>query len=430
MVAELAHIIEAEIRARRLPLAQDCAWQDEMIWPHYSGLSIANVPTTLARVLGCALPGAAPPLDARLLDPATQVERVVLVLLDGFGYNLLQELCAEPDFAQMVDDVVGDGALAPLTSVFPSTTVAALSTLWTGFPPAGHAMLGTRLLMREFGAMVNMLSLSPLASKGFQELLAWGFDPDKALGVPGIAERLAGADVRTRLATMSNLAGSGLSNLLHRGVGQVHRLGSFVDLWAVMEEVMETTRRERCLIAVYWGALDYVSHYAGARSRRALVEAREEFLRLRDFVGRCATGDGRTLLIALADHGHINYREGDKIKTADHPALADTFRMPPAGEAGASYLFLRTGMREQAERYLRERLSDKLVALDSQAALEAGLFGDGARHPETAARVGDLVVVCREGARLSDPFDYFPFFSGHGALSAGEMLVPVIVRLL
>ena len=58
------------------------------------------------------------------------------------------------------------------------------------------------------------------------------------------------------------------------------------------------------VVAVVDGALDAVSHDTGARSRRTLAEARAQLSRLRDFVARWA-GDGRTLFLALADHGHV-----------------------------------------------------------------------------------------------------------------------------
>jgi hypothetical protein len=430
MPEELARAVEEEIRTRRLPLAQDCDWLDEVVWPSYGGLSIANVPATVARALGADLPGAALPLDARLCAPDARFERVVVILLDGLGYNLLQELRAEPEVAQAVGEAAGDGALTPLTSVFPSTTAAALSTLWTGFPPAGHGLVGTRMLLREYGVLVSSLSLSPVSSDKRQELLDWGFDPAPFLGVAGLAQVLAEAGVRSYLVILGRLAGSGLSFMLHRGVETVHGVASSGDLWVSLDELMESTRGERCLISGYWGALDAISHNAGARSPRALAEARAQLLYLRDFAARWATGDGQTMLVVLADHGHVDYRDDHRIDMADHPALADTFRMPFAAEPRARYLFLRAGLRRQAERYLREELSDRVMVMDSQAALAAGLFGDGPLHPETPARIGDLLAVCREGARMYDALERYFFTSGHGALSAGEMLVPLILRAL
>ena len=430
MVEELAHTIERELRLRRLPLGDNCPWLDEVVWPDYNGLSIANVPATVTRALGVDLPGAARPLDSRLVEPGVSAERVVVVMLDGFGYNLLQALRVEPDIAQMLADVIGGGALAPLTSVFPSTTVAALSSLWTGFAPSGHGVLGTRLLLREYGALVSALSLSPVASKGFQEMLDWGFEADSFLGVPGIAEVLAGAGIVTHLVILGGLAGSGLSHMLHRGVEHVHRIVSFVDLWALMDEVMEATKGTRCFIAVYWGALDSVSHYTGARSRRTLVEAREQTRRLHQFVQRWADDAGRTLFIALADHGHLDSRQGGDINVADHPDLAETFRMPFAAEPRARFLYLRDGMRAQAETYIHEQLGEWVLPLDPQAALKTGLFGNGVHHPETAARIGDLLAICREGATLRDPIERFIFTSTHGGLAADEMLVPFIARML
>ncbi|MCZ7546106.1 MAG: alkaline phosphatase family protein [Anaerolineae bacterium] len=204
---------------------------------------------------------------------------------------------------------------------------------------------------------------------------------------------------------------------------------SFTDLWALLEEVMEATQRERCFIAIYWGALDAVSHDTGARSRRTLAEARAQLSRLRDFVARWA-GDGRTLFLALADHGHVDYEDAAKIRTADYPVLTDAMRMPPAGEAGAAYFFLRADLRAEAEQCFQEALRDRVMAMPARAALAAGLLGGAPHHPETAARVGELIAVCRAGVRFSDPLDRYDFRSGHGALSAAEMLVPIILRAL
>jgi hypothetical protein len=428
MSKELAQMTGAAVRAHSLPLGQGCEWLDDVVWPHYDGLSIANVPASMAAAFGVTLPGAAPPLDARLWPAETRARRVVFIVLDGFGYNLLQALRDEPAIASAVDAIVGDGVLAPVTSVFPSTTASALSTLWTGYPPAGHGILGTRMLMREWGVLMSTLGMASVGGGSGGELVRWGMDPSKLIPAQGMASVLAAAGVSTHLVIQSHLAGSGLSLILHRGIDRrnMHGMRSFVDMWVLMDEVMEATRGERCAVVMYWGGLDAVSHSAGARSKRALAEARAELHHLRAFVEQWAGRSDETLLIVLADHGHTDMTEN--LYHADFPGLASTFRMPFAAEGRARFLFLRDGAREAARGHLRRELGGRVMALDAAEALAAGLFGGGTHHPEAGARVGDMLAICREGVALYDPLDHYVYTSQHGALCADEMLVPLVVR--
>ncbi|MBN1287048.1 MAG: alkaline phosphatase family protein [Anaerolineae bacterium] len=430
MSEELAQQLAAEIRAATPLLDVDCAWKNEIVWPQYGGLSINNVPASVAAMFGAALaPGAgALPLDVRLGLQDIRASRVIQVLLDGLGYNLLQDLHAEPGFGSTIDELVGDGLLAPLTSVFPSTTAVALNSLWTGASPAAHGVLGTRMFLREYGVLMSPLSLALVFGGG--TLAQSGFDPAQMVPVPGMAEVFNKAGIKTYLLTLKHLAGSGLSRMLHRGVHNTNIQGvtTFEDLWATLDEVMRMTERQRCNISVYWGGLDSVSHHAGARSRRALTEARAQLRRLRDFAQRWRGRADGAVLMVLSDHGHLDTHV--EVDTANHAALSDTFRLPFAAEGRARALFLRSGMRAPAEAYLRERFANSMALIDAQEALGAGLFGGGPVHAETPARIGDLLVLCRAGTALYDPLDHYRYKSQHGGLDADEMLVPLIVRKL
>ena len=58
--------IEARLRARTLPGLEALSSQSEYVAPHYEGLGIANLPATIAALLGAELPGACPPLEREL----------------------------------------------------------------------------------------------------------------------------------------------------------------------------------------------------------------------------------------------------------------------------------------------------------------------------------------------------------------------------
>src|SRR5688500_6133824 len=95
---------------------------DEFIRPAYNGRSIANVPATVAALLGAPF-GGLPALEDSLWRPLSgDVQRVVVLLVDAFGWNLFQQ--EESRLAGLVQRAAVRGSL---TSIFPSTTVAALS---------------------------------------------------------------------------------------------------------------------------------------------------------------------------------------------------------------------------------------------------------------------------------------------------------------
>ena len=88
-----AKSLERVLLERQLPelLPPEEGW----VVPHYQGLSIANVPATIAALFDHQLPAALPPLPQELWAGWQQgLQRVVLVILDALGYRMLQRLWA------------------------------------------------------------------------------------------------------------------------------------------------------------------------------------------------------------------------------------------------------------------------------------------------------------------------------------------------
>ncbi|GAG27986.1 unnamed protein product, partial [marine sediment metagenome] len=84
ILSQQAREIEHSLRSQRAPelFPQDVA--SEFVLPDYDGRSLANVPATLAELLGVTLSEVASPLrDVYWRDLAQGVRRVVLVLLDA-----------------------------------------------------------------------------------------------------------------------------------------------------------------------------------------------------------------------------------------------------------------------------------------------------------------------------------------------------------
>ncbi len=428
----LTETIENEIVTYGPPLELRCDWADEVIWPRYDGLSFANIPATIARLLGTSLPDDHP-LDSRLWEPfAGTADKLIVVLLDGVGYRLLGRLRAKSSsFDRLVRDAIGDGIFAPITSVFPSTTVTALGTLWTGKSPAQHGLLGTIVLLREYGVLANLLYGSPAASeRGRGTLRELGFNAETFLKVPSLAGLLARAGIETHVVIAKPLFGSGLSKMFHRQVRNGHTFVTDSDMWVRIDRLLDKLGDRKACIMAYWGAVDSLSHHEGVNSPYTLAEVRHQWRELYHFTRRRAGRDGRTLLMVIADHGLVDTFPDHELSIVAHLDLSEVMRMPFGGEERASYFYVRHGFLERALDFLRSRWPERVLAIDSAQALRAGLFGWGPPMGETPARIGDLVVVSREGTFLTDWANNVVLKAQHGGLSRDEMLVPYLLRRL
>lgn len=429
----LADHLAKKIRAERSARFRDLDLPEEFIAPNYDGRSIVNVAASLIRLLGGESHTA--PLDSAMIKKfSTGVERVVLVVIDALGYpRLLDTLDANPHNG--LHALLRQGAhLVPLTSVFPSTTTAALTALWTGASPAEHGFLGYQLFLRDYGVRANMLAFSPVATEdlGRDQLIAAGLEPEKFLPVPSLSQTLAQIGVPTYHLIEQPYLESGLSRVQMRGVRETRGFVTSSDMWVVLRALIEEHANERALFTAYWSALDGIAHTYGPSSPTLTAEVNNLAYSFEREFWRALSPAARegTLFLLTSDHGQIDTPIQRTIYLREHPRLREHLLMDFAGEPRAAYFYCRSGEVDAAREYLATRLAGKFFVLDSQAALDAGLFGGGARAPEARHRIGDLIVLPRADYILWEKGDAPKMLGRHGGLSAAEMLVPLIAARL
>jgi hypothetical protein len=429
LAENVLHHIHAERAARfkRLHLPE------EFIAPHYEGYSIANLAASVIQVLGGRPPRT--PLAPELLDRLTDgVRRVVWVIVDALGYErLLAALEANPHNG-LHHLLHHGGRLAPLTSVFPSTTTSALTSLWCGYTPAEHGSLGFQLFLRGFNLRANMINLNATALQkiGGEQLVGAGLEPEKFLAVPSLPQALARVGVPTYNLIEQPYEKSPLSRVQIRGVRETRGFVTSSDMWVALRSWMEQVVGEKALFVAYWSAVDTIAHTYGPSSETVLAEVNNfayslerEFLRPLSAAARA-----HTLFLLTADHGHVNSPQDHAVYLHDHPDLRERLLMDYAGEPRAAYLYCVQGEVESVRAYFEKRLADKFFVLDSQLALALGLFGNGAPAPEARYRVGDLTVLGRSNYYLWEKREPPRPLGRHGGLSEAEMLVPLLAARL
>lgn len=391
-----------------------------MVLPDHGGYSISAVPSLICRALG--IESVAPPRLADVEVP--HVERIVFLIVDGFGYRSLERLRGQ-GCLPTIDALIERGQYVPLTSVFPSTTVAALATLATGLSPLEHGMIGYRLYLREAAGITNMIRFSLVGANHNASAIDAGLDVDKLLPRPTFYERLRERNVATHVLLPRAIAGSGLSEILYRGCTRVHPTSSIADMCVAAREILNDAHG-KTLLTLYWPGLDSVAHVRGPRSDAYVAEARAVDGAIdRELRGRL----DRTLLLVTADHGFVPMSPADYVSLRDLDRLDEQALLPPVGEPRASYLYLRHGTAPmEAEPTL---LHGGILRMTAAQAVASRLLGEGRPHPEIDRRLGDLVLASTGAAGVVHPYPDAALLRGmHGGLTEDEMLVPLVAAAL
>lgn len=381
--------------------------------PDYAGGSIANLMRTIADACGAPSPRQAPlaachELDARDLS---RHRNIVLLIVDGLGAGML---------AQHGKGVLRTHAGKVLTSVFPSTTAAAIPTFMTGLCPMQHALTGWHMWLEELQAVTAILPLTPRARPPFDlpaaQLPARLFDHSP---IYPAMHRAAW------VLSPRDIADSPFNVFHTRGADTL----AYTDLPEMLQMLASLVAIPgRKFIYAYWPTLDSISHRYGAFSEEAVAALQRFCGGLDLLLGDLAGSD--TQLIVTADHGFIDSPADRSIDLAEHPQLAAMLAQPLCGEQRVAWCYLKPEV--SADDFLRcvaARLGDRAEAIPCARLVEEGWFGPGPAHPKLASRVGDFALVMQENWTIKDwlPTERrYRLLGQHGGVSALEMQVPLV----
>jgi len=314
----------------------------------------------------------------------------------------------------------------PTTTVFPTTTTAALTSLSTGTPPGRHGLGGYRQYLPRFGFVADLIRMSPLGLNAPESLVGPTWTPSLVSGAPSIFRRGVPGVALSR----DRFAGTGFTRLLYDGAEYVP-YGTASDMAHLLAQLLDRPRPPPVIYA-YWDELDTVQHRRGPLPDLIRLEV-DQLARLIDFV-RDHVGTrrrARTTLIITGDHGQVPATLAARIPIERDPEIMALLSRPPAGDRRSGFFSATPGRLPALERVLRDRLPAGSRVISMTTALKGGLFGPPPFHPEIRDRLGDLLVLVPSPAGLT----YLPpggapstrySLGAHGGLEADELVVPLI----
>jgi hypothetical protein len=346
--------------------------------------------------------------------PARRVNAPVLlfILIDGLGDAFLQRH--------------GQGGTllahrrSRITSVFPSTTASAVTTMLTGVAPVTHGLTGWFIQDPRFGGIIAPLPMRMRAGGPVHGLLALR----RLFPYRSLFQHRRRASV---LVSPADIAWSPFSRRHARGA----KIQAYSGLDGMIDATVAAARELRAAGGgygyVYYPRFDALSHGSGSASDQVV----EEFWRIDAAITHLLErlmGSGIEVVIS-ADHGFIDSPDEQCVHVERYPELVAMLGAPLFGEARAAFCEVREGARADFEVFVRAELAGKARVLRFPDLLALGLLGPGPAHTRLRERIGSHALLMEPGWTVRDcvPGERVHSMLGvHGGLAPEEMWVPLI----
>ncbi len=390
--------------------------------PAYGGRCFADIPGAVVRLLTGAGEGG---LDPDVLgDLDRRWSRIALVLVDAFGWSCAERHAEHPFLRR----VVAEGRLARLTSQFPSTTSAHMTTLHSGLPVGETGIYEWFQLEPALDRVIAPLLFSYAGDDERETLRASDIDPGSLYPAATLYERLAAQGVSSSAVQHAAIADTTFSRATLRGA-TVRPFGDGTG-WAFC---VAAALREPGYVVAYVDDVDATGHHHGPESDAHIAGA-TGVLDTLETLAQALPADGETLLLVTADHGQMQVDPETTVFVNEAwPEIVDHLRrgadgrpLAPAGSARDLFLHVLPGRVDEVASRLQGLLGDLASVRPTAALLASGHFGQAG--PRLRERIGDIVVLPGPGAtvwwREPERFD-MQFHGHHGGLSPAEMLIPL-----
>ena len=357
--------------------------------PLYAG---GNVSAIIPALLG---PQGTRVIPAWMPAPVEAARSVVLLVVDGLGWHQLQ---AHKQFVPTLSSMVG-GAI---TTVAPTTTVTALTSITTGLAPGEHGMMGYRMDMgRQVVQMLRWADDKGDLRASFPPEIVQPTPPFMGSSVPVVSK----AEFENTAFTAAHLRGT-------RAFG-----------WRAASSIAVTVgsllRAGQKFVYAYYDGVDKIAH------ERGFGEFYEAELRTVDrLIGDIAeqlTPD--SVLLVTADHGQVHVGSNTIVPHSDVVAGVSY----QSGEGRFRWLHTKGGATEDVLAAAKSHYGDVAWIVSRDEAIDGGWFGprvtDAARK-----RLGDVALLPFTDTSFEDAGDTGPFqlICRHGSLTEAEVDVPLL----
>lgn len=355
--------------------------------------SIVNISATIAEFLGC--PNDKPVLPELKKELENGYKNIIFLILDGLGIHPIQKNLSENSFLKRNIRQV-------LTSVFPSTTTNATTSLLTAQYPMEHGWFGWSLYFGEIKRTVDIF----LDSDSFTgESVGKGFVKSVLPVEPYY--KSATADYGISVVVPEYWDNDDKNKFIWK---------SFDEMLCHIEDICRNAGKQ--FIYAYCDEPDHTMHGFGVTSE----QTRKVINEINDGIELLHSKLKDTLLIICADHGQIDI--DDAVEIYRDTELTSMLEWPQFLEARATAFKVKQGCHKSFVELFNKKYGDDFELFESEYLIKENYFGGGIQNPH-AKLLGDFIAVGKTN-KVMKLTPRAHDFKGHHTSLTEEMQVPLI----
>jgi predicted AlkP superfamily pyrophosphatase or phosphodiesterase len=354
-------------------------------------------------------------------------DAVVLFLIDGFGWRFYERF---QDTA-FIQRIAKHGRIEKLTSQFPSTTAAHVTTIHTGLPVGQSGVYEWIYYEPQLDAVIAPLLFSYAGTMERDSLRPTRIEPSLLYPRGVFYPELKKMGVEPYVFGIRDYTPSTYSKVVMAGAEQVAFKTvseALVNIGLLLEK-----QTKPAYVHLYFDRIDALGHEYGPTAPQTEAEIESFLLMMEYYFERIFNGKKKVLFLMTADHGQAEvdptttvYLNKDSrfsgierfIKTNRQGKL-----IVPAGSARDMFLYIKENMLDEAQAFLAPRLEGKADVVKTETLINEGYFCAevSSRFRE---RVGNLVILpyLYESVWWYEKDKFEMRFRGHhGGLTPQEM---------
>lgn len=356
-----------------------------------------------------------------------QYDAVVLLFVDAFGWRFYERF----QDAAFIKRIAKHGKIEKLTSQFPSTTAAHVTTLHTGLPVGVTGVHEWFYYEPKVDRIIAPLLFSVAGTKGRDTLSVKNVKSAELYPKGIFYSELKKMGVDSFNFGLRDYTPSTYGNVIMAG-SEMRSFKTLSEAFVNMGMLLEV-QKHPTYIQLYFDKIDSIAHEYGPNGAQTEAEIETFLLMMEHYFERTFKGKKRILFMMTADHGMCEVDPKTTVFLNTNPNFEGFQRflkknrrghlLVPAGSPRDMFLYIKDDMLDEAQSFLARRLEGKADVIKTDSLIGDGYFGSeiSSRFRE---RVGNLVILSYRYESVwwyeKDKYDQ-KYYGHHGGLTPQEM---------
>lgn len=338
-------------------------------------------------------------------------KNIVMVILDGMGENIIKQ--------NSPDGLFYKNKLCNITSVYPSTTTAAMTTYYSGKPPIETGWIAWSQYFKEYGKNIDV----------FPEVDDTTGEPLKIKDMK-ISDIIGYKPIYSQILEKNDdfMVCEIMPSYVKKKTALTITADTIDEMCKGIENLCQTEKQS--FIFAYCDNPDGIIHHTGCYSNETKEFIKETENRFTNLVEKLKGTN--TLLLISADHGHHDTKE--KISMLDLPEIQECLIMPPSLESRMISFNVKENKKDKFKQDFESRFKDKYKLFTREELLQSHLLGYGKEHRKIDDFLGNFIAIAISDTTIilenylrREIHGEDKKISTHCGLTQDEMEVPIIM---